>query len=72
MKRNVEKYDYNELNDAASILTAIGMPKELCNPRCVMTLAAIAEVASGKWNKLSETYKDTHYIKEYINLQGKN
>jgi hypothetical protein len=67
MRRKIDKYDYDELNDAVSILTAIGMPEELRNPRCVMTLVAFAEAASKKWGKLSETYKDTHYIKEYIN-----
>lgn len=29
MKRNVEKYDYQVLNDAKNILMEIDMPKEL-------------------------------------------
>lgn len=68
MKRNVEKYDYDCLNEAREILTGIGMPKNLTNPRSVMTLAALAEMYPGqKWRNASESYHGTHFILEFIN-----
>lgn len=46
MKRNVEKYDYQVLNDAKNILMEIDMPKELYNPRCVMIFCACAQMVN--------------------------
>ncbi len=60
MKRNVEQYDYQELNEVREVLEALGLPKGLINPRCVMAFAAIAEIKHGKWNKISENYKGMH------------
>ena len=55
MKRNVEKYDYQVLNDAKNILMEIDMPKELYNPRCVMIFCACAQMIDGKsWRHISE------------------
>ena len=48
MRRNVEQYDYQELNESKSILEALGMAETLCNPRCVMAFAAMAEIKPGK------------------------
>lgn len=54
MKRNVEKYDYQVLNDAKNILMEIDMPKELYNPRCVMIFCACAQMIDGKsWRHIS-------------------
>lgn len=68
MKRNVEKYEYDCLNDAKDIMKSIGMPPELYNPRCVMTLAACAKVkSSAEWKHASEAYVGTHEIISFIN-----
>ncbi len=67
MKRKIDKYNYQELNEIRDILMALGMPEELFNPRCVLAFAAFAEIKPGKWNKLSENYKGTHDIISYIN-----
>lgn len=72
MKRNVEQYDYQELNEVREVLEALGLPKGLINPRCVMAFAAIAEIKHGKWNKISENYKGTHGIIEYISKNYHN
>lgn len=68
MKRIVTHYEYSCLNDAFDILTSIGMPANLTNPRSVMTLAAMAEMSPGKkWRNASEAYHGTHFIVEFIN-----
>ena len=67
MKRIVDNYDYPELNEAKAILIAIGMPVELYNPRSVMIFASIACIKNSKWNKISEEYKSTHEMIDYIN-----
>ena len=72
MKRIVEDYEYQELNDIREILESLGMPKTLRNPRCVMTFAALAEIKPGKWNRISENYKGTHDIIAYINEKYPN
>ncbi len=73
MKRNVEHYDYDCLNEARDILICIGMPSKLTNPRSVMTLAALAEVYPGKkWRNASEAYHGTHDIVEFINAHFPN
>ncbi len=72
MKQNIENYDYPELNDAAAILKALGMPEELCRPRSVMIFAAIACVKNRKWSRLNEDYKGTHDLIEYINKHFPN
>jgi len=73
MKRNVDKYDYQCLNDAKEILVSIGMPPSLTNPRSVMTLAALAEICDGKkWRTASEDYHGTHHIVEFINRHFPN
>ena len=72
MKQNVDKYDYDELNEARDILHAIGMPAGLYGPRSVMIFAAFARVKSGKWNKVSEEYVGTHDMIAYINTHYPN
>lgn len=68
MKRNVEKYDYQVLNDAKNILMEIDMPKELYNPRCVMIFCACAQMIDGKsWRHISEEYMSVHDIIKYVN-----
>lgn len=68
MKRNVDNYKYQCLNDARDILIAIDMPKELYNPRCVMVFAACAKMNDRKsWTHISEDYIGTHAIIHYIN-----
>ena len=52
MKRNVEKYDYQVLNDAKNILMEIDMPKELYNPRCYDILCMCPD---DRW-KIMEAY----------------
>lgn len=73
MKRHVTHYNYTCLNEALDILTSIGMPMTLTNPRSVMTLAALAEMHDGKkWRNASEAYHGTHHIVEYINTNFPN
>lgn len=73
MKRKVDKYDYQCLNDAKDILISIGMPPSLTNPRSVMTLAALAEMsANKKWRSASEDYHGTHHILDFINTNFPN
>lgn len=73
MKRIVTHYEYSCLNDAFDILTSIGMPANLTNPRSVMTLAAMAEMSPGKkWRNASEAYHGTHFIVEFINTHFPN
>lgn len=72
MKQNVDKYNYDELNEARDILRAIGMPVELYRPRSVMIFASVARVKSGKWNKVSEEYVGTHDMIAYINMHYPN
>ncbi len=72
MKRNIGRYDYEELNEARNILIAIGLPPTLYNHRAVMTLAAISEVKPGKWKIINEGYKGTHDIIAYINKHYPN
>lgn len=73
MKRNVEQYSYKCLNEAKEILTSIGMPDSLTNPRSVMTFAALAEMTDEKkWRQASEDYHGTHDIVEYINKNFPN
>lgn len=73
MKRNVTHYDYDCLNEALDILTCIGMPAALTNPRSVMTLAALAEIYPGKkWRHASEAYHGTHHIVDFINTHFPN
>lgn len=68
MKKNIEDYNYNCLNEARDILKSIGMPPQLYNPRCAMTLAACAEIKPGmKWKYASENYHGTHDIIRFIN-----
>lgn len=68
MKRKVDKYSYRCLNDAKDILISIGMPEYLYNPRCVMTLAALAEMSGDKkWRNASEDYHGTHHVLAFIN-----
>ena len=68
MKRKVDKYSYRCLNDARDILISIGMPEYLYNPRCVMTLAALAEMSGDKkWRNASEDYHGTHHVLTFIN-----
>ena len=68
MKRKVEHFEYDCLNDALNILKSIGMPDNLTNPRSVMTLAALAEMYPGqKWRNASEAYHGTHHIVKFIN-----
>lgn len=68
MKRNVSQYTYKCLNEAREILESINMPRSLSNPRCVMILAALAEMTdSKKWRNASEDYHGTHDILAYIN-----
>ena len=70
MKRNVEKYDYQVLNDAKNILMEIDMPKELYNPRCVMIFCACAQMIDGKsWRHISEEYMSVHDIIKYVKLK---
>ena len=67
MKRKVSKYDYARLNDAYEILSNIGMPDTLKNPRSVMTLVALAEMTpEKKWRNASEEYHGTHHIVEFL------
>ena len=58
MKRIIEKYAYQCLNDAREILKSIGIPTSLYNPRCVMTFAALAEMKSSdtNWAHIAENY----------------
>ena len=72
MKRNIKEYSYQELNEAMAILVALGMPPRLCGARSVLTLAAITEVSSGKWSKISENFKSIHDIILYINEKYPN
>ena len=73
MKRKVTNYEYDCLNEAFDILTSIGMPQNLTNPRSVMTLAALAEINPGKkWRNASEAYHGTHYIVDFINAHFPN
>lgn len=73
MKQNVERYDYQVLNDAADILKSIGMPASLYNPRCVMAFAACAEMTPDKkWRSASENYHGTHDIIVFINTYFPN
>ena len=73
MKRNVDSYQYQCLNDAKTILTEIGMPSHLYNPRCVMTLAAMAEITDTKpWKSASEHYHSIDEIIKYINANFPN
>ena len=74
MKQNIETYKYQCLNDAKQILHAVGMPEKLCNPRCVMTFAAFAEIkaSDAKWKNVSESYKGTKFIHDFINEQFPN
>lgn len=73
MKRNVDKYEYQCLNDAKDILVSIGMPSKLSNPRSVMTLVALAEIDDNKkWRQASEDYHGTHHIVDYINTHFPN
>lgn len=73
MKRKVDRYDYQCLNDAKDILESIDMPAHLTNPRSVMTLAAFAEMSSNKkWRNASENYHGTHYIVDFINVNFPN
>lgn len=72
MKRNIDHYDYPELNEIKAVLEAVGMPSRLYNARSVLTLAAITEVSSGKWSKISENYKSVHDIIVYINEKYPN
>jgi len=73
MKRNVDEYDYQCLNEARDILVSIEMPPELANPRSVMTLAALAEMTNGKkWRNISEDYHGTHHIVDFININFPN
>lgn len=68
MKRKVDNYSYRCLNDAKVILISIGMPEHLSNPRCVMTLAALAEMSGDKkWRNASEDYHGTHHVLTFIN-----
>lgn len=73
MKRNIDNYDYQCLNEAKEILESIELPQSLTNPRSVMTLAALAEIsASRKWRQASEDYHGTHHIVEFINSNFPN
>lgn len=67
VKQKISKYNYNCLNDAKAILTEIGMPETLCNPRCVMTFCACAEMNTSNWKKISEDYHGTHDIIAFVN-----
>lgn len=67
MKQKITRYPYDCLNDARNILVQIGMPETLCNPRCVMTFCACAEMKSQEWKKISENYHGTHDIIRFIN-----
>ena len=73
MKRNVDIFAYQCLNDAKNILVSIGMPPNLTNPRSVMTLAALAEMCDEKkWRAASEGYHGTHHIVDFINIHFPN
>ena len=73
MKRKIDKYAYSVLDDAADILKSIGMPERLYNPRCVMALAACAEITEkSKWRHASEAYHGTHDIISFINRNFPN
>lgn len=74
MKRIIEKYAYQCLNDAREILKSIGIPTSLYNPRCVMTFAALAEMKSSdtNWAHIAENYHGTHDICEFINTNFPN
>lgn len=68
MKRYIEKYDYEILNEAKDILQAIDLPSELYNPRCVMIFCACAQMADKKsWRYASEEYMTVHEIIQYVN-----
>lgn len=68
MKRKVNQYEYNCLNEARDILVSIEMPENLINPRSVMTLAALAEISGNKkWRNASEDYHGTHHVVKFIN-----
>jgi len=69
LKRCINEYTYKILNDAKAILDAVGMPPKLSNSRCVMTLAAFAELSgdNDKWRNASENYHGTHDIRLFIN-----
>lgn len=73
MKQHVDRYEYQCLNDAKDILISIDMPSHLTNPRSVMTLAALAEMCTGKkWRNASENYHGTHHIVDFINKNFPN
>lgn len=74
MKRNVETYKYQCLNDAYQILSDVGMPDNLKNARCVMVFAAFAEMKANdtKWRNPSESYKGTKFIHDFINKEFPN
>lgn len=73
MKKKIDEYSYSCLNDARNILRDIGMPFSLYNPRCVMVLAACAEMFDGeKWSNASEAYHGTHEIIQFINTHFPN
>lgn len=74
MIRNVDKYQYQCLNDAKDILQSIGMPERLRNPRSVMVFAACAEMKAGdtKWRNISEEYHGTQFIHDFINAEYPN
>ncbi len=73
MKRIVDNYDYEVLNDVKQILKLIGMPERYYNPRCVLVMTACLEMLPGKkWNSISENYHGTHEIIEFINIHYPN
>ncbi|MBQ0165939.1 MAG: hypothetical protein KBT02_02370 [Treponema sp.] len=68
MKRKVNEYSYDVLNDIRDILMHIGMPEKYCNTRCVLVMAACLEMVPGKkWASISEDYHGTHDIISFIN-----
>lgn len=73
MKRKVDHFDYQCLDEALDILISIEMPTNLTNPRSVMTLAALAEISPNKkWKHASEEYHGTHHIVDFINKHFPN
>ena len=88
MKQHVDRYEYQCLNDAKDILISIDMPSHLTNPRSVMTLAALAEMCTGKkpWvsagilepkaglatNDKDNSYRFTSYFASLIRTYGTN
>lgn len=54
-------------------LKHLGFPAHFSNPRCVMTLAACAEMKPGfQWKSASENYHGTHDIIQFINTEYPN